>query len=228
MVRVPQHVLCGPALVLGALLSLVAGAAAQNEASGVTLPPVRLTSNEVKRLLVTAVPPRYPALARINYIQGHVRVEILISPRGRVEQAHVIKGHPFLAAAALNTIQLWKFRPYKLAHQARPVLSVVDLHFVLHNPKLAPLPPAPEDDLNRQVSPPRLMGTVPTSGDLVPMRVLVGQHGNVLDSLPDGGPPAESQEARQSLKHLKFLPAHWGALPVPWYVEVRVPVPVGR
>jgi TonB family protein len=211
--------------VLGALLWLAAGAAAQADPPAKTLPPVRITSQQAKKLLVEAVSPKYPALARVNYIQGHVQVELLISPEGRVEQAHVLKGHPFLAAAALTTISEWRFRSYKVAHQARRVLAVVDLNFALHTRELTDLPLTPEADLKKQISPPRLAETPPPSDETVRMRVLVGRDGNALDSLPEaGGNPAELEAARRTLKHLKFLPAYWGALAVPWYLDVQVPV----
>ncbi len=225
MARVPHDALRGPALALGALVCLAASATAQNEASAVALPPVRLSSVEMKRLVVTAVPPHYPSMARINYIQGHVRMELLLSPRGNVMQAHVIKGHAFLAAAALSTVRRWKFRPYRLARHARRVLGIVDVHFILRSRRLEHPPPAPEAYLSRQVNPPHMLpGAFPASDELVPMRVLIGKHGDVLDSVPDGADPKQSVEARQALKHLKFVPAHWGALAVPWYLQVQVPV----
>jgi TonB family protein len=224
MARLSHRVLSRPALVLGAFVWVAAGAAAQDAATSAVLPPVRLANKQVKRLIVKAPAPPYPPLARLNYIQGHVKVEILISPQGRVEQAHVLKGHAFLAAAALRAVQKWKFQPYRLASQPRAVVSVVDVDFMLSHITGGSLPPTPEADLEKQVSPPRLLRKNAALGNSVPMRVLVGKSGDVLDSMPEGASLTASQRARQAVQSLKFRPAHWGTLPVPWYVQVRVPV----
>lgn len=224
MAKVLQNALWGPALGLGAVLGLAVCAGAQGGASRADPPFVRLSSQEAAKLLVKPVPPRYPTLARLNYIQGQVRMEVVLSPQGRVTEAHVVKGHPFLAAAALETIGGWRFRPYEVGSRAYQVLTVVDVDFVLHARRLLPPPPAPEAYLQRQVSPPRLAEKPDPSAPCLRMRVLVDEQGNALDSVPESGPAAGLQEARQTLKLMKFLPAHWGALPVPWYLDVPVHV----
>lgn len=224
MARISHHVLSRPALVLGTLVWVAAGAAAQKAASTATLPPVRLTNKQVKRLMAKTPAPSYPPLARLNYIQGHVKVEILISPKGRVQQAHILKGHAFLAAAALRAVERWRFRPFRVASRPRAVVSVVDVEFMLNHVVVGSLPPTPEADLKKQVRPPRLLRKIPASRDSVAMRVLVGKRGNVLDSMPAGSNRTASGQARKVLRNFKFHPAHWGTLPVPWYVEVHVPV----
>jgi hypothetical protein len=53
---------------------------------------------------------------------------------------------------------------------------------------------------------------------------LINDKGRVIDWIPMGGPPAQSEAVRKDVERWTFRPAHWGALPVPWYLDVDVPV----
>jgi hypothetical protein len=56
------------------------------------------------------------------------------------------------------------------------------------------------------------------------LRLLVSPEGGILDSQVLQGRARYVAEARQLVAHWKFRPARWGALSVPWYLEVEVPV----
>ena len=83
----------------------------RSDAEGQQQLPV-LGAKEASRLLLNQVPPEYPALAKVNYIQGRVRVQLVISPGGTVARAHVLSGNPLLAAAVLNSVREWRYRPF--------------------------------------------------------------------------------------------------------------------
>jgi len=88
------------------------------------------------------------------------------------------------------------------------------------------VPPEPERDLTRQVKPPEVIGqpvgASPTA--VVHMRVLLNDQGQVIDAEAVPGSGIYLEAAEKSLKGWTFRPAHWGSLPVPWYLDVDVPV----
>ncbi|HEV2495669.1 MAG TPA: TonB family protein [Terriglobia bacterium] len=187
---------------------------------------VVLTSKEASRLLIDEVKPEYPALAKVNYIQGLVRLQLRVTPEGHVSTVHIVRGHPFLAEAALQAVRHWIYRPFKNGAEAVGFTTFVDVRFSLHPHSLEQLPPAPERDLDREVKPPALLAEMPedTPPGSVHMRVLVGDKGRVLDSQPLSGPASGFEAAREKVEHWTFRPARWGNHAVPWYMEIDVPV----
>jgi TonB family protein len=186
----------------------------------------RLDPRTATNLLRSHDQPEYPSVAKLNYIQGAVRLQILVSPQGSVREAHVLTGHPILAASALHTVRHWLFRPFRTKNGPAPFSTLVDVIFSLRANKLAPLPEHPEEDLDRQVKPPELLDSRPgpSEGESVRLRILVGDKGQAIDSRPLKGRSAHLGVARQIVSCWTFKPAHWGALAVPWYLDVDVPV----
>lgn len=63
------------------------------------------------RKLKNRVEPVYPELAKRNNISGSARVELLITPDGRVKDVKVLGGHPVLVQAAIAAVMKWKYEP---------------------------------------------------------------------------------------------------------------------
>ena len=63
----------------------------------------------IKRKVTAKVLPKYPALARQLKLSGKVRVEVTVSPDGRVKSTRIIGGNPLLADAALDAIRMWRY-----------------------------------------------------------------------------------------------------------------------
>jgi len=189
--------------------------------------PVLLDSKSASRMLLNEVKPEYPALAKVNYIQGAVRMQLQVTREGRVAEAHVVRGHPFLAEAALQAVRRWMYRPLKRGSQATEFSTFVDVRFALHGRKIDQMPPQPDRDLDRQIRPPVLLRKPAGSWSLgsVRMRVLVGAKGQTLDSEPLAGAPSHFAAARHQVEQWTFRPARWGNHPVPWYLDVDVSVP---
>lgn len=226
MASFPQDGLKGSgalALVVGCLLTAIP--AAPQTAAPVS-PPMVLDHKIMAKLILIQVRPEYPTLARVNYIQGPVRMRLMVTREGQVGEAHVILGHPFLAVPALKAVRRWLFRPFISGSGPTEFLMIVDMHFTLHMKKVELLPHQPERDLDRQVRPPEILKkpleNTPTAS--VRLRVLVSDEGQALDSEPLAGLPSLFAPARKNLERWTFRPARWGALPVPWYLEVDVPV----
>ena len=209
------------ALVCASAATFLYGQAPPSNSSLTTL-----SSKKASKLLVDQSPPKYPALARVNYIQGHVKVELEVARDGKVAQAHAVEGHPILAAAAIKALRSWTYRPLETSSGPAGFLTTVLVKFSLHNRNAEEVPREAESDLSRQVHPPVMTDRPTTSGsaNVVHMRLLVNDDGHVIDSDPAPRTFANPLAALKALEEWKFLPAHWGTLPIPWYVDTVVPI----
>jgi TonB family protein len=215
---------------LGILALVMAGWIAAIPAAAQSDPPppdyIVLDRGTASRLLVDQVKPEYPPVAKVNFIQGQVRVQVIVTPEGRVGEAHVVRGHPFLAASALKAISHWVYRPFVKRSVPTAFQTFVDVNFQLRPKKIEDLPIRPERDLIRRIHPPEILdrpsGRQATAS--VRLRILLSDKGRVIDSLPVAGLPAHYDAARKEIERWTFRPARWGALSVPWYLDVDVPV----
>jgi TonB family protein len=64
---------------------------------------------EGKRKVKTKVAPTYPELARRMNVTGKVKIEVIITPEGRVKSTRALGGHPLLVQACLDAVKEWKF-----------------------------------------------------------------------------------------------------------------------
>jgi TonB family protein len=92
---------------------------------------VRLPEKISSGLLIRAIPPAYPVLARQAHVQGNVVLSADISKEGVVETLTVISGNPLLIQAALNAAKQWRFKPYVLNGEAVAVNTQIVVGFTL-------------------------------------------------------------------------------------------------
>jgi TonB family protein len=186
-----------------------------------------LNTKKASGLCLKQDPPEYPALAKMNYIQGRVRVQLVVSSTGTVASAHVLSGNPLLAAAVLNSVRTWRYRPFVAKGGSSSFATRVEVNFALRLKELDRAPLQAESDFRRQVRPPELL-TRPegaaSSDPSVRVRLLVNAEGKVIDWEILKGIPSQFEGARKSIERWSFRPARWGALSVPWYLEIDVPV----
>jgi hypothetical protein len=139
----------------------------------------------------------------------------------------VLSGNPLLAAAVLNSVYEWRYRPFVVKGGSTPFTTYVEVNFTFHSRHLELPPPQADSDFSRQVKPPEVL-TRPEEGgsthSSVRLRLLVNEEGKVIDSEIIKGVASDFEEARKSIEQWSFRPARWGALSVPWYLEVDVPV----
>jgi protein TonB len=90
-----------------------------------------IVSNLGEGSLLRRVQPIYPALAKQARIQGPVELQAIISKTGTIEHLVVVRGHPMLAAAALEAVRQWRYRPYLLNHEPVEVETEITVNFVL-------------------------------------------------------------------------------------------------
>jgi TonB family protein len=206
------------------VLCLAAAATAQTDPAAPAT--VVLKSKAASKLLLDQEKPEYPTLAKVNYIQGQVRLQVAVNPEGKVREVHVVRGHAFLAAAAMKAIAHWVYRPYKTIAGPKGFLTFVDVNFNLRYHRIESQPPEPETFLSRQVKPPEVLEKTPAAAPnaLLRLRVLVSAEGRAMDSELVEGPVSLISSARRNLEGWTFRPARWGNHSVPWYLDVDVPV----
>ncbi|MGH9397996.1 MAG: TonB family protein [Terriglobia bacterium] len=222
----------GPALVLIVLLcSTAAWSVTPACPAGPGVKPFQVDRRTATRLLLSQARPSYPPLARINYIHGDVSLLLTVDCAGRVEEVHVVRGHPFLAVAALQAIKKWIYHPFVTRAGPAEFQTMVNVNFALLSRDFKQLPPQPEKFLARWVRPPQPPAGVKDASDgkdTVRIRVLVNAKGRVVDSTQLSGTATQFEAAERVVSLWKFKPAHWGTLSVPWYMDVGVAVEDAR
>jgi TonB family protein len=73
--------------------------------------PALQAQEEGQRKATLRVSPSYPELARRMNVSGTVKLEVTITPEGKVKSVKPIGGHPVLVAAADEAVKKWKFEP---------------------------------------------------------------------------------------------------------------------
>jgi len=68
-----------------------------------------VTTDEAKRKVKSKILPTYPELAKRMNVTGKVKVEVVITPDGRVKSTRVIGGHPLLVQSCTDAVKEWKF-----------------------------------------------------------------------------------------------------------------------
>ena len=205
--------------------------------------PSWLSSGSAKKLILHKPEPEYPVLAKINYIQGAVRLEFVIDESGNVSKIRVQKGHPFLAVAAIKAVQQWRYKPFELGGRTKEARTSASVNFRLRRvfprgrrnfKKTYPTPARAEKDLISRVTPPSLISPrypgvnknsdTAKSQRLIRVRVLLDKTGKIMDGRIVGTAIGNQSAILERMAQWKFKPAKFGTLPVPWYLEVDVPL----
>ena len=67
------------------------------------------STDESKRKVKIKTVPVYPELARRMNVTGKVKIEVVVTPDGRVKSTRVVGGHPLLVQACQDAVKEWKF-----------------------------------------------------------------------------------------------------------------------
>jgi TonB family protein len=73
-----------------------------------------ISPDVVRTRVKHAVLPNYPPSAIQAHVAGTVEVGIAVSPKGDVNSARVLIGHPMLVTSALEAIRQWTFEPNRV------------------------------------------------------------------------------------------------------------------
>jgi protein TonB len=94
--------------------------------------PVRVSSGVTQSRLLSGPKPVYPRLALTARIAGSVRLQATISREGRIENLHVLSGHPLLNDAAMDAVRQWRYRPLLLNGDPVEVITEIDVNFSIN------------------------------------------------------------------------------------------------
>jgi TonB family protein len=109
--------------------AFVDGAYRRLDCKSLGLFALRVGGNVQAAKLINRVQPVYPEAALIGRISGNVRLRVLLSKEGTVEQIEVVSGHPLLLKAALDAVRQWIYQPTLLNGEPVKIDTTVDLVF---------------------------------------------------------------------------------------------------
>jgi TonB family protein len=221
-----RHYRHGLFLLALAMVGAAGKVCAQENVPGPNAVPIIIDHKQAAGLVLAQSAPEYPPVAKVNYLQGHVQVELTVNGAGKVAKAHVLQGNAILAASALKAARRWIYHPLATASGPSGFITTVELKFSLHYRGTDLTPRQAERDFLRQVKPPQAVqpGEDAHPGDVVHMRLLVNDQGQVVDMDVSPMGKAQFEAACETLRGWTFRPAHWGALPIASYLELDVPV----
>jgi TonB family protein len=96
---------------IGKSTKLVLVLVAAGSLAGSVVSAQTANTSDTGRKVKTKVSPAYPELARRMSVSGKVKLEVVITPDGRVKSTRVIGGHPILVQACQDAVKDWKFVP---------------------------------------------------------------------------------------------------------------------
>ena len=79
--------------------------------------------------LIKQVKPVSPENAKGKRIKGTVVIQVIVGTDGLVKATKVVSGDPVLAAAALDAVKQFEYKPYLLNKQPVVVESLVNVDF---------------------------------------------------------------------------------------------------
>ena len=221
-----RHYLPNLLLPALAITCTIATVRAQEPVRGPDALPVIIDPKQIVRLAMAQPRPEYPPVAKVNYLQGVVQMELTIDGEGNVANIHVVIGNPILAVAAMNATRQWIYHPLATPSGPSGFITMVRVKFALPHPGLDLSPQQAERDFDRQVKPPQVNRPPEDAHPqaVVHMLLLLNDQGQVVDKGTSPLGSAMFEAACETLRGWTFRPAHWGSLPVASYLMVDVPV----
>jgi TonB family protein len=200
---------------------------------------VKIGGQVIAANLIRKVPPVYPEEAKAAGIEGDVVLKILIAADGHVESAEPTDGNPVLAAAAVEAVLQWLYKPTLLNNQPVQVATTVTLSFRSAMPADLPAFHASStpDQVNRTqaggfLQPAMLVrkaGAVYPEearaagivGDVV-LKVVIDANGRVIRAEPMDGNPILAAAAVDAVLKWFYRPALLNGTPVQSDVTVTL------
>jgi protein TonB len=93
--------------------------------------PIHVGGDLQAAKLVFGPSPAYPRLAVTTRTQGTVRIQAVIGRDGSIRNLQLIGGPPLLAAAAMEAVNQWRYKPTLLNGEPVEVITVIDVNFTL-------------------------------------------------------------------------------------------------
>ena len=93
--------------------------------------PLPVSGGVTEGMLLAPIQPVYPAIAKAARTQGAVVMEAVISKAGRIESLRVVSGPDMLRRAAVDAVQVARYRPYLLSGVPTEVQTTITVVFKL-------------------------------------------------------------------------------------------------
>jgi TonB family protein len=160
--------------------------------------------------LIRKVDPRYPEEALKAKVEGKVTIESTTNIDGDVVEAKVLHGHPLLRQAAVEAIKQWKYEPYIVEGEKKPVQFTVVLNFRLprkSEDKPIALSAQQQPKLIKKINPkyPPEALKAGVSGKVV-IEATTGKEGDVTDAVVIDGHPLLNPAALDAVRQWKYEP----------------------
>jgi TonB family protein len=160
--------------------------------------------------LINRVEAKYPEAAIKAKIEGKVVIEATTNIDGAVVEAKVLQGHPLLRLAALEAIKQWKYEPYIVEGEKKPVQFTVMVNFRLPSKskdKPLALSSQQHPKLIKRVEPkyPPEALKAGVSGKVV-LEATTSKEGDVTDAVVIDGHPLLNPAALDALRQWKYEP----------------------
>jgi periplasmic protein TonB len=97
------------------------------------LQSVNISQGVSQGLLIRKVQPIYPKAALTMHIEGAVQLAATVSKSGDITGLKILSGDPQLAAAAIEAVKQWKYKPYLLDGQPIQIQTTITLNFKAPN-----------------------------------------------------------------------------------------------
>jgi TonB family protein len=92
---------------------------------------VREDGDSFQKRIISAPRPVYPEVARKAGIEGTVRLQVRLTPDGRIEVQKILEGDTVLADAAIGAVKQWRGKPVMMDGKLVDVISTVSFEFHL-------------------------------------------------------------------------------------------------
>jgi TonB family protein len=94
---------------------------------------MRISEGVSQGLLIKKVPPTYPAAALQLRKRGDVQLLATVGKTGAITKLTVVSGDSMLAAAAVDAVRQWKYRPFLLNAEPVEIQTQITIKFKLPN-----------------------------------------------------------------------------------------------
>lgn len=153
----------------------------------------------------------------LGHITSKVVLRIVIDQQGNLAEANLVSGHPMLAAATIDAVKQWKFRPYLVNNVPVEVETTATIEFTPDAPYVITPKPRPIrmkassgvlDGLAiHKVQPqyPMEARAKGIRGEVI-LAVRIGRDGNVTQLVPISGDPILIEAAVQAVRQWKYKP----------------------
>jgi TonB family protein len=92
---------------------------------------IREDGDSFQKRIISAPRPVYPEVARKAGIEGNVRLQVRLTPDGRIEVQKILEGDTVLADAAIGAVKQWRGKPVMMDGKLVDVISTVSFEFHL-------------------------------------------------------------------------------------------------